>query len=219
MGLPVKREYSSRLRADQARQTRRIIVAAASRLFIDDGYGVTTIDAIAVAAGVSRKTVFAAAGGKGELLRLALEWAQVGDDQPVPLSERSSVRDIGLLTDPDSIIAAFVEVVSDIGSRTARLSQALIVAAGSDPDIKVMRDQRVAQRREGALAFVQHLAAHGGLRGDIDADTAADIVWLHTDPVIYHRLVIERHWPPPQFDQWLHRTLTAQLNPNAPSPT
>ena len=52
------RSYSSTLRADQARRTRRRIVDAAAELFAEHGYAGTTIDAIATAAGVSRKTVF-----------------------------------------------------------------------------------------------------------------------------------------------------------------
>ena len=50
----VKRDYRSELRTAQARQTRRSIVSEAARLFVEDGYGATTIDAVAEAAGVSR---------------------------------------------------------------------------------------------------------------------------------------------------------------------
>ena len=57
MTASVKRDYRSELRAAQALETRRSIVAAASKLFVEDGYVATTIDAVAVAAGVSRKTV------------------------------------------------------------------------------------------------------------------------------------------------------------------
>ena len=53
----VKRNYSSTLRESQARATRRQIVDAAADLFAREGYGATTIDAVAAAAGVSRKTV------------------------------------------------------------------------------------------------------------------------------------------------------------------
>ena len=52
------RSYTSQLRADQAIQTRRRIVDAAAELFAERGYAATTIDAVAAAAGVSRKTVF-----------------------------------------------------------------------------------------------------------------------------------------------------------------
>ena len=47
MADDVKRDYRSALRSEQARATRRAIVAAASQLFVENGYGATTIDAIA----------------------------------------------------------------------------------------------------------------------------------------------------------------------------
>jgi AcrR family transcriptional regulator len=93
MSDPVKRPYTSSLRATQAQTTRRAIVDAASRLFVENGYGATTVDAIAAAAGVSRKTVFTSVGGKAEALKLAFDWGVVGDDAPAPLMERSHVKD------------------------------------------------------------------------------------------------------------------------------
>jgi len=216
--MAVKRDYSSQLRAEQARKTRRVIVAAAARLFVEDGYGITTIDAVAEAAGVSRKTIFTAVGGKCQLLTTALEWALVGDDEPVPLAERPAVREIGRRTDPAAIIAGYVAVIVEIDSRVAELSQALVVAAGVDPEARAARDKRIGQRLAGARAFVKHLANHDGLRADLDAASAADIVWLHSDPVLYHRLVIERHWPQKRFTTWLQRTLTVQLCPPPQEP-
>src|SRR4051812_45099585 len=98
--MSVKRTYRSDLRAAQAQATRRSIVGAATRLFVEDGYGPTTIDAVADAAGVSRKTVFTAVGGKLDLLKVALDWAVAGDDAPVPLSDRASMRALREQTDP-----------------------------------------------------------------------------------------------------------------------
>src|SRR5437667_10340968 len=92
MSAPVKKPYNSALRAAQARATRRAIVDAAARLFTERGYGATTIDAIAEAAGVSRKTVFTSVGGKTEALKLAIDWAIAGDDEPVPIPERPHVK-------------------------------------------------------------------------------------------------------------------------------
>ena len=214
----VKREYTSELRAAQARETRRLIVAAAARLYIRDGYGATTIDAIAAAAGVGRKTVFASAGGKAELLKLALNWAVVGDDEPVPVAERPSVQEIGRLTDPDAIIGAFVAVITNSATRVAELSQVLLVAAGTDPEMKSYREEQGKNRIAGAHAFVTHLANHGGLRADLDIDTATDIVWVLSDPGLYHRLVIERRWAQRRFAGWLHRSLTLQLCPTTRQP-
>src|ERR1700754_4854471 len=91
MSEAVKRDYRSGLRAAQAEQTRRSIVSAAARLFVEGGYADTTIDAVAASAGVSRKTVFTAVGGKVDLLKTALDWAVVGDDRPVPMADRPAV--------------------------------------------------------------------------------------------------------------------------------
>ena len=38
------------------------------------------------------------------------------------------------------------------------------------------------------------LAALGGLRDGLEPGEAADLVWVHNDPALYHRLVIERRW-------------------------
>jgi hypothetical protein len=67
-------------------------IALDRELFLTQGYAATTIDAIAAAAHVSRRTVFNAVGGKVVLLKLALEWAIVGDDEPVPLADRPAWR-------------------------------------------------------------------------------------------------------------------------------
>ena len=69
-GQPPRR-YASEVRDEQARRTRRAIVAAAHDLFLAEGYAATTIDAIAAAAHVSRRTVFNSVGGKAALLKLA----------------------------------------------------------------------------------------------------------------------------------------------------
>ena len=68
----VKRDYRSTLRAAQARQTRRTVIAAATAVFVEHGFAGATIDAVAAAASVSRRTVFTAVGGKVELLKTAL---------------------------------------------------------------------------------------------------------------------------------------------------
>jgi AcrR family transcriptional regulator len=210
----VKRSYSSELRAAQARETRRLIVSAAARLFVDQGFGRTTVDAIAEEAGVSRKTVFTAVGGKAELLKLALDWAVVGDDEPVALEHRPAVRATKQATDPDAILRSWVEVVTAVASRVAGLSAALAAAAAADDGARQLWEQAQAQRLAGARAFVGHLSAHGGLRSDLTADLAADIAWLHSDPAMYRRLVLERGWPVREFQEWLLRTIRLQLLPS-----
>lgn len=60
MSSPVKppRRYDSTARQEQARQKRRAVLEAARRLFLDGGYGGTTVAAIAGEAGVFVETVY-----------------------------------------------------------------------------------------------------------------------------------------------------------------
>jgi AcrR family transcriptional regulator len=209
--MTVKRTYSSDFRAQQAGETRRLVVSAAARLFIEVGYGATTIDAIAEAAGVSRKTVFNAVGGKLRLLETAMDWATVGDDEPVPLLDRPEVESIARQSDPPTILRQWAALTTAISSRLADLSRVLAVAADIDPQARILRQTAQAQRYRGAAAFVGHLAALGVLAPDLDTGAAADIVWLYSDPQLFGRLVRDRHWPVPQFEDWLYRTMTGQL--------
>ena len=117
MSGAVKRDYRSELRAAQAQETRRSIVAAASRLFVENGYGATTIDAVAEAAGVSRKTVFTAVGGKLDLLKLTLDWSVAGDDQAVALSDRAAIRKLVDQPDPRGVLSGLVALLVAIGTR------------------------------------------------------------------------------------------------------
>jgi AcrR family transcriptional regulator len=211
MAEVVKRTYSSQLRAAQARQTRRAIVEAGVQLFTSNGFGRTTVDDIAEAAGVSRKTVFSSAGGKAEILKLAIDWAIVGDDEPVPLADRPIIQQAIEQTDPDVIIGAWASLVCEISQRLASLAWVLVSAAGIDPQAQKLLDLGNEQRLIGARAFVNHLAKQGGLRDGLSIDEAVDIVWVHNDPILYHRLVQQRGWSISRYEAWLNRTMQLQL--------
>lgn len=211
MAGPVKRNYSSRLRAAQARDTRRAVVRAGAELFVTQGFGRTTIDEIAAAAGVSRKTVFASAGGKADILKLAIDWAIVGDDAPVSLIQRPVIQEALKQTDPDLIIRTWTSLVCEIAKRLAALAWALVSAAGTDPQARELLETAHAQRLIGARSFVNHLAKHGGLRSGLSIGDAVDIVWVHSDPTLFYRLVQQRGWSAKRFESWLYRTIRLQL--------
>src|SRR6516162_10261107 len=178
MTTPVKKPYKSTLRAAQARATRRAIVDAAARLFIQHGYGATTIDAIAEAAGVSRKTVFASVGGKAQALKLAIDWAIVGDDEPVPLLERPVVQ--AGMAEPGArqMIAAYARSTTELGARIAPLIAVAEAAAGADAEIRAMSADGNAQRLRGMTVFARALADRSALRPGLTLSEAADILWL-----------------------------------------
>jgi AcrR family transcriptional regulator len=212
MSVAVKRDYRSDLRAAQAQQTRRSIVAAATRLFAEDGYGATTIDAVADAAGVSRKTVFTAIGGKLDLLKLALDWAVAGDDQAVALSDRATIRRLLMdQDDPRAVLAGFAAVWVDISGRVGPLFGALEVAAGMEPGARDLAEDAQRYRLDDARKVVRRLRDLDALATHLTYREAVDLVWLAMDPALFDRLVRLRRWPSSRFEEWLADTLCRQL--------
>jgi AcrR family transcriptional regulator len=211
MSQDVKRDYRSGLRTAQAEQTRRSIVSAAARLFVDDGYGATTIDAVAESAGVSRKTVFTAVGGKVDLLKTALDWAVAGDDQPVQVADRPEMRELLAMDDPVALLTSWARVMVVIDVRVAGLFGVLEIAADGDANAHLLLDEYRRQRLVGARAVVKRLRGLQALTEGMSRVEAADMAWLATDPVLYDRLVRTRGWSAGKFEVWLARTLTDQL--------
>ena len=207
MSVSVKRDYHSELRTAQARQTRRSIVSAAARLFVNDGYGATTIDAVAEAAGVSRKTVFTAVGGKLELLKAALDWAIAGDDLPVPLADRPVMRRLMEQNDPVALISGWAKMLVEIDTRVVRLFLALEVAAGLDAAANALLVESQRQRLDGAQMVVERLAALDALNRALSRDEAVDVAWLATDPALFDRLVRLRGWSTKRFQEWVGELL------------
>lgn len=210
----VKRPYQSTLRGAQARSTRSAVIAAAAKLFVERGYGATSIDDIAAEAGVSRATVFTSVGGKPMLLKTALDVAIVGDDAPVSLPERPRSRAIRAEPDPRKYLALYAGLVTEIDARMAGVYEALRGAAGADPDARALWESHLHQRRQGAANVVGDVLRKGTLRRGIDKEAAADIVWLLNDPGLYYLLVERRGWKHARFQSWLAETLIRQLQPD-----
>src|SRR5256714_14021391 len=201
-GAEVKRSYQSTLRGAQAQSTREAVIAAAARLFVEQGYAATSIEEIAAAAGVSRATVFASVGGKAKLLKTALDVAIVGDDEPVALPERPRSRAIRAEPDPRKYLALYAELLTEMDGRMAGIHEAVRGAAGVDRDARALWESHLAQHRQGAANVIGDLMRKGGLRPGLDPASAADIVWL-LGPGTYYLLVHWRGWAPQCFQTWL----------------
>jgi AcrR family transcriptional regulator len=180
-------------------------------LFVERGYGATSVDAIAEAGGVSRKTVFTSVGGKLEALKLALDWAIAGDDAPIPVLERPHVQ--AALHEPDArrILRDFAANIVEVMGRTAALMRVLESAAGLDADLRTLSDDLRAQRQQGMSFLASVLDERGALRPDLTVDEAADVLWLLNDSAPYHRLVVEQSWSLTRYESWLADSLVGLL--------
>ena len=174
--------------------TRRAVVAAAHDLFVEVGYAAATVEAIAERAGVSRKTVFTAVGGKAVLLDRALDLALRGDEDHRPVAERPEIRAEAEETDPTRLVHRWVRRMAVIERRVARLALVLAAAADGDPEVARLHERSEHGRRATAHLFAARLAEIGGLRPDVDVDRAEVIAALVSEPLVYQRLVVEAGW-------------------------
>ena len=198
------------LRETQAHSTRREIVAAATRLFTERGYGVTSVDDIAREAGVSRATVFAAFGDKARLLKAAYDVALVGDDEPRALRDRAIAKAVLSEREPERVLERFARMCVDIGSRLPPMYEAVRGAASADPEARPIWDKIRQERSLGARHLVE-LLKPAALRAGVTKAIASDIVFAMTEPGLYQLLVNERGWSPERFEAFLAATLKAQL--------
>jgi AcrR family transcriptional regulator len=207
---PSKR-YASEVRDEQARRTRRAIVAAAHDLFLAQGYAATTIDGIAEAAHVSRRTVFNSAGGKAALLKLALDWAIVGDDESIAMADRPAVKAIQAEPDPRKALMLWVQTVAEVAARIAPIGEVLTAAADVDPVAAELLAENSRNRLFGATAFIRYLASLDGLAAGMTEQRAADLCWALMDSHLYRLLVVQRGWSAMEFTRWLSDSLAATL--------
>jgi AcrR family transcriptional regulator len=205
------RPYRSALRDEQSRATRRRIVDAGAELFVERGYVPTTIDAIAERAGVSRRTVFNAVGGKATVLKLAFDWTLAGDDEPVAIGDRPEVRRLMQDADPAALLDGWIAMNAAIARRLAPLHHVLVVAADADPDAAALLATTDQQRAQGARAVIDRLAELGGLRPELDPAEAAAIADVLIDPMPHQRLVRFYRWSFETYAGYLQRIAAASL--------
>lgn len=209
--MVVKRRYDSTRRQEQARQTRRAILAAAGRLFVDPGYAATPLTAVAAEAGVAIQTVYAVFGSKRQLLSELVDVTVAGDDEPVPLPERPFVVEIRALADPRAKLARYARHLAETHARQTDVMIGLAGAASADRDAAEIWRKNVAERRRGMAMFAAELVATGSVRPDHDVDSVADVLWLAMDFRNYDWLVRQRGWPVARFERWYVDTVAAAV--------
>ncbi|HEY6812173.1 MAG TPA: TetR/AcrR family transcriptional regulator [Propionibacteriaceae bacterium] len=197
-----KRGYVSAARTQQARQTRRRVIDAATRLFVAQGYASTTMRAIAAEAGVSIPTVELLFGTKAQLLHVVLDVAIAGDDEPVPVLSRAWAHDAQSTDDVVEFVSAVAKVLQEAQARSAGVMLAAYEAAASDPDIQVLIADRQLQRERTAGWIVDGVLARASLRAGLDRAAAVDTIWMLMDPVIFSRLTRHRGWSPERYATW-----------------
>ena len=201
---------------DQARTrlARAAVVGAARALFIERGYGATTIESISERADVPSATVYRLFSSKHGILKALFDVSIVGDDEEVPMGQRPEVRSLLDDADPRSQLAGFVAIAAQINARVAPLYGILVSAAGTDAEAAAQLDELTRQRQQGQRVIARSLARAGALRPELRERDAADLIHALLSPELYRLLVIDRAWSPDRYATWLEAAITAQLLPD-----
>ena len=202
-----RRPYDTSLRTERSRATKRDVVAAARELFLARGYADTTVEAISAASRVPIATVYRLFKTKTEILKHVLDTAVVGDDAPVPLGDRSVVKDAQAAADPRAMTAAFAHVARQVFDNTAALRLVLRVAAALDTDAAALQDSIEEQRRVGQARVARSLAERGFLAPGLREAEARDVVYALMSIDTYRILRVEQRWSGARYEKWLANAL------------
>jgi AcrR family transcriptional regulator len=198
-------------RAERARRTRRRIINAATELFVDRGYGATMLDQVAERAGVAVQTVYFHFGNKSTLLKLALDVAAVGDDEPAPLLERPWMDRVRAEPDPLRVIELWVANSRSIMERVAPILAVIRGTVGADPDLAAQWHVNEQQRRTAHGALGQILADRGVLKDGLNSQDAADLTFLIVSVEGYFLATTTLGWRPEDWERTTVSILTATL--------
>ena len=190
-------------RAEQARATRRRIIAAAAEQFVTRGYGAALLDQVADQAGVAVQTVYFHFGNKRTLLKHVMDVAAAGDDEPVPLLDRPWVAQMRQESDPRVIIRLWVANGREILQRIAPLMRVMRGATGTDPELAAQWETNQQQTRNAHNMLAGLLADRGALRAGMDTGQARDIAFAITNVETYLQFTDVCGWT---TDQWEERT-------------
>jgi AcrR family transcriptional regulator len=206
---PVKRQYDSSRRKEQAQQTQRAVLKAAHDLFVERGYGRTTIADIARTAGVSAETIYAGFKNKATLLHRVWDVTIGGDDEEVVFHERPEIMAIRAEADLAARFMMHARMATATARRITPLIQAVRGAAGTEPSAAEMLAEMGRQRSMGMGVMAAEAAATGQLA--VSEEECRDVVWAMTDGTLWHELVVEQGWTDERFADWLGRVWVAAL--------
>ena len=206
-----RRAYNSPRRQQQAAATRRGILEAAQRLFDQQGYPATTMEAIAAEAGVALKTVYVVFTTKSGLLRALWDFMLKGDQEDAGVAQRPWYQEV--LAEPDAERQLRLNARNSrvVKQRIAGVLKVIRSAAPSDPDAQALWQLIQSDFYANQKVIVDSVHTKGALNPRLDVTRAADILWALNHPDTWFILVGERDWTPAEYEAWFADTACAQL--------
>jgi AcrR family transcriptional regulator len=209
--VKVRRPYEGAARQARTRRTRAAVVEAARSLFLERGYGATTIEAISDHSDTPQATVYRLFSSKLGILKAVLDVSVVGDDEAVAMADRPHVRALLSDRDPKNQLVGFAALLSQVMARVAAVHRILADAARSDEEAASLLAEIARQRGEGQDRIARSLARSKALRPGLRERDAADVIHALASPEVYGLLVFDRGWTGERYEEWLGAILIDQL--------
>jgi AcrR family transcriptional regulator len=196
----------SPLRQAQIRQTEERIIAAATELFLADGYVTTTLEAVARRAQVGARTVYVRFGTKAALFKRVVDVAIVGDTLPVDVLSRDWAQ--AAVTAPTAAerIAASAAIGRQIMQRTGALFAVAQQAAAVEPLIAGFWQQGREQSRHAQAVFWTRMAEDGLLDPRVDLAWVIDTASILGSAETYLLIMRLLGWDLGEYENWLITT-------------
>ena len=207
------------LRQAQIAHTEERILAAATELFLADGYVATTLEAVARRARVGARTVYLRFGTKAALFKRVIDVAIVGDTQPVDVLGRDWMR--AALTAPAAAerIAASAAAGRQIMERTGALFAVAQQAAAVEPLIAGFWQQGREQTRHVHAVFWTRMADDGLLGPGTDLAWVIDTSTILGSAETYLLITRLTGWDLDAYQDWLVTTgIRLTLSPASGAP-
>jgi AcrR family transcriptional regulator len=198
----VPRAYNSQRRQEQATATKRSILTAAHRLFVEQGYVATTMEDIAGAASVSLKTVYLGFSTKSGLLRAVWDLVLKGDTDDAPVAQRAAYLEVLAEPDPRRQLDLNARNARAVKVRIGPMLAVIRTAAMVDADGAALWELIQTDFHANQRVIVESVAAKGALRPGLDVEHATDILWTLNHPDVWLLLSTRRGWAPDEFEQW-----------------
>ena len=210
---PPTRRYRSQVRAEQAQETRRRILEAATRLFVAHGYAATTVRAVAAEAGVVPETIYGTLGGKRGLLEAIIDTQILAYRGPLLDAEREPSNrraEIERRVTAQERLQAWVGFACEILANTSPIHALIRGAADSEPFAVELRERLLRERLADITESMRRYAA-GGLRAGLTIEQAGERACALMSPEMHHLLTVGLGWTKEQHREWLRELLVADL--------
>jgi AcrR family transcriptional regulator len=205
------RSYVSPRRRAQAAETRRAILDAARRLFEEGGYASTPVPSIAAEANVALKTVYLAFETKAGLLRAVWEARLGGEEEAIPVLERSWFREVTAEPDPVQKLRRVAAQSRRVKTSSGALLEVIRTAADTDLETATLWSDIEAKLLSVQRAIVEQLDETDSLAPGLTTRHATDVLWTLNHPTVWHLLVRGRRWSPTRYQTWLHDAFCLHL--------